>query len=133
MLDQQPDTGTLRALIDTLAGGLYYTWFVLIAIIGGTVNYIGRIRRGEVNAFSVAELLGEWLVSGFIALLTAYLCIEMEFSWEITAFLCGIAGHMGGRGIYLLEAALGRYIATKLGIKVSDIIKNDTTGTKPKE
>ena len=93
----------MKPLVEVLEGSISYVWFIVIAILGGTANYMGRVKRGEVRKFSTAELLGEWLVSGFAALLTAYLCVEFKFSWEITAFLCGISGHMGGRAIFALE------------------------------
>ena len=68
------------------------------------MSYISRIKRGNVKAFSFVELIGEWAISGFAGLLTAYICIDMELSWNMTAFFTGTAGHMGGRAIYMLEA-----------------------------
>lgn len=86
-----------------LEAGLGYVWFVILAIWGGTVNYLSRIRQGKVEAFSFAELVGEWTVSGFAGLLTAFICMEMDFSWHLTAFFTGVSGHLGGRAIYMFE------------------------------
>lgn len=86
-----------------LESGLGYIWFILLAIWGGTVNYIGRIKQGSVKSFSCTELVGEWAVSGFSGLLTAFICIELGMSWHMTAFFTGITGHLGGRAIYMLE------------------------------
>ena len=58
--------------------GIGYIWFIMLAIWGGTVNYLTRINRGNVQFFSFFELMGEWFISGFAGLLTAYVCIEME-------------------------------------------------------
>ena len=77
-------------------------WLVLLAIWGGTANYMRRISR-EKEKFRIAELLGEWCVSGFAGLLTAYICMELQLSWQLTCFMAGIAGHMGGRAIYVFE------------------------------
>ena len=80
-----------------------YIWFIVLAVWGGTANYISRIRRDKAIRFSVAELTGEWTISALAGLLTAYLCAEMEFSYYITAVAVAIAGHMGGRALYLIE------------------------------
>ncbi len=82
--------------------GLGYLWFVFLAVWGGTVNYINR-RKTDKIPFSVIELLGEWVISGFSGLLTALICQEMQLSFIYTAALAGVAGHMGGRGIYMIE------------------------------
>jgi hypothetical protein len=85
-----------------LENGLGYLWFVLLALWGGTVSYISRVRKNK-TPFSLVELLGEWTISGFAGLITAYICAEMEFSFYVTAALTGICGHMGGRAIFILE------------------------------
>lgn len=103
MIDPTPESTSLSMFLKAISGQLSLIWFVLIAILGGTVNYISRIKRKEVQGFSIAELIGEWLISGFAALLTAYLCIEAQLSWHMTAFLCGISGHLGARAIYVFE------------------------------
>ena len=87
-----------------IEAGLGYVWFVALAIWGGTVNYLSRLKQGKVETFSFAELIGEWAISGFAGLLTAYICIEMDLSWHMTAFFTGISGHMGGRAIFMFEA-----------------------------
>lgn len=99
--------GILSKLIES---GLGYLWFLALAIWGGTVNYLSRIKQGKVEVFSFAELVGEWAISGFAGLLTAYICIEMQLSWHMTAFFTGIAGHLGGRAIFIFKA----YFKSKL-------------------
>lgn len=91
-------------LTKLIEGGLGYMWFIVLAIWGGTVNYLSRIKQGKVEVFSFAELVGEWAISGFAGLLTAFICIEMDLSWHMTAFLTGISGHMGGRAIFIFES-----------------------------
>ena len=89
--------------------GIGYIWFIMLAIWGGTVNYLTRINRGNVQFFSFFELMGEWFISGFAGLLTAYVCIEMEMSWNMTAFFTGVSGHLGGRAIGMLESYAKRH------------------------
>lgn len=91
-------------IVKILEAGLGYFWFVLLAIWGGTVNYLSRIKQGKVETFSFVELVGEWAISGFAGLLTAYICISMDLSWHMTAFFTGISGHLGGRAIFMFES-----------------------------
>ncbi len=83
-------------------GWLGYVWFMVLAVWGGTASYISRLKRQH-TPFSLVELIGEWSISGFSGLVTALICVNYEFPFEMTAAFAGIAGHMGGRGIQLLE------------------------------
>jgi len=87
---------------ETLKAGLAYGWFVILAIWGGTASYISRMRQKSLP-FSLAELLGEWLISGFAGIMTALICTSYGADPLLTAALCGITGHLGGRGVYMLE------------------------------
>lgn len=93
-----------------LRDGLGFVWLLILAIWGGTVNYINH-RKGK--TFSLAELVGEWCISGFVGVATIYLCLEWHVSWYLMGFLVAIAGHMGGRGLFLYENMLKR----KFGVK----------------
>jgi hypothetical protein len=97
-----------EAIKDT---GLGYVWLFILAIWGGTVNYLSRIKRDKI-AFSMIELAGEWAISGFAGIVTAYVCYSLQFDFYITAACTGIAGHAGGRAIYLLE----KFITKKFGV-----------------
>ncbi len=98
----------LKQLLDA---GLGYVWFIFLAAWGGTVNYIAR-RKSDKSPFSIVELIGEWVISGFSGLITAFICQEMEISFMYTAAAAGVAGHMGGRGIYMIE----RFIHKRIGL-----------------
>lgn len=94
-----------------VASSIGYIGLVLLAVWGGTVNYISRLKQNEEIKFSFVELIGEWTISGFAGLLTAYICFELELSWQMTAFFTGIAGHLGGRAIFMFEL----YFKSKVG------------------
>jgi len=102
--------GIWKMLVD---GGLGYLWFVLLAVWGGTVSYISRIRRGNFT-FSFVELVGEWTISAFAGVMTALICQEMEFSLLLTSAFAGMSGHMGGRAIYMME----QFVCNKFGVPV---------------
>lgn len=97
-----------------LENGLGYIWFILLALWGGTVSYISRVRKHR-KPFSFVELIGEWTISGFAGLITAYICKEMQFSFYLTAALTGMCGHMGGRAIFILENWAQRKLMLKDG------------------
>ena len=88
--------------------GWNYFWFLVIAIMGGTANYINRLKQKNLP-FSFVELMGEWFISGFAGIVTMNICLDWGVSIHFTAAATGIAGHMGGRGIFLLES----YVASK--------------------
>lgn len=76
-------------------------WMVVLALWGGTAANIERMRKHNLK-FSLAALFGDLIVSGFVGMLTAYVCVETGASFYFTAAACGVAGHQGGRAIGLL-------------------------------
>jgi hypothetical protein len=80
---------------------IQYLGVLLLAVWGGVVNFLQGIRWGK--AFSVMELIGELATSGFAGILSFYLCEAADFDPLLTAVTVGIAGHMGGRTIALIE------------------------------
>lgn len=92
--------------------GLTYVWLLLLAVWGGTASYLGRLRKQNLP-FSIAELLGEWVISGFAGVITAYLCLWAGFDYMVTFAMAGVAGHMGGRAIALIEQGVVGWFKTK--------------------
>lgn len=81
---------------------------ISLALWGGTVNYISRLKRGAVQKFSFLELTAEWVISGFAGFLIWLLCQNFGVAEYMTAALVGIAGHMGGRTVFMLENFLNK-------------------------
>lgn len=77
-------------------------WLMILALWGGTASYLSRIRSKKLP-FSVVELVGEWCISGFAGVITMYGCQHLGFEMALTAAATGIAGHMGGRVIFVFE------------------------------
>jgi hypothetical protein len=111
-----PDQSIRQAFSALMDSGVGYLWWVLMSVWGGTAAYVGRLKRSG-QRFSLVELVGEWSISGFSGMVTAYICQSSGFSFYVTAAAAGIAGHMGGRLIFLMERALSRYIERRFGIK----------------
>lgn len=86
-----------------VSAGLDMVLFFALALWGGTVNYLTRVKQGLVEVFSFRELVGEWAISGFAGVLTYMMCLELGFSGYLTGILTGISGHLGGRTISMFE------------------------------
>lgn len=96
---------------------LQYAGVVALSAWGGIVNYWRKLKAG--GKFSVTELIGEIATSGFSGIITFYLCEAVGMDPLITAATVGIAGHMGGRTIVLLENALCEKISKRFKLTVS--------------
>ena len=81
------------------------TWALVIAlsVLGGAVSFYRKVQQGIARRWNFAEFLGELATSAFAGLVTALLCQYAGIGITLTAALCGIAGHMGGRAIFQLE------------------------------
>ena len=97
---------TVRAIIENSVG---YAWLLAMAIWGGTASYISRIKKLGAG-FSIVEFLGEWTISGFAGIITAYMCQSVGLDFFKTAAAVGIAGHMGGRGLFVVESWVQKLI-----------------------
>jgi len=92
--------------------GFGYIWFLVLAVWGGTASYISRIRKHKLT-FSLIELIGEWAISGFAGVITALVCYSFHWDFVLVAAASGIAGHMGGRAIGMLEYWLANKIPSR--------------------
>jgi len=97
-----------------------YIWVIVLAIWGGVTNNIRKLRDGSIKRFSVAELIGDIAISGFIGVITFYLCEYAELSELLTAALVGVSAHMGTKGLTLLENAAGKRLENIIGGPTSD-------------
>jgi hypothetical protein len=80
-----------------------YAWVLVLATWGGVTHNIRKLRAGTISRFSISELVGDITISGFIGVLTFWMCEAAGFSELWTAFLVGITSHMGTRGLMALE------------------------------
>ena len=99
---------TRAAIIDHAIG---YFWFIMLALWGGTANYVSRLKKSKAP-FSIVELFGEWSISGFAGCLTILICSHYGFDTYITGALTGISGHMGGRAIFIVEQIIQKKLSS---------------------
>ncbi|POZ49900.1 phage holin family protein [Methylovulum psychrotolerans] len=100
------------------ADAVTFLWVAFWGACGGTVKYIQKLNKGYCR-FSVTELIGEWVVSGFVGLLTYLLCDSAGLEVKVSAFLIGVTGHMGSGAIVIFEKAAQALFTKWFG-------KNDT-------
>lgn len=81
----------------------YYAMIVGIALFGGLAGWWGKVRSGQYPITSVSTLVGEMVISAFSGLMMFYFCEWQNLHPLLTVGLTGISGHMGTRGIMLLE------------------------------
>lgn len=91
-----------KFLIDNYPAVTYFT-VLLLAFWGGVAGYAHKVKTGITKRFSISELVGELVISGFVGIITFYLCEYAHFPQPLTGACVGIAGHMGSRFIFLVE------------------------------
>lgn len=84
-----------------------YGWVMVLAMLGGGVGYMQKVKSGRVK-FRWLALGVELLTSGFVGLLTYFLCHSSGVSDPLTAVMVGVSGHMGTRALMQLEAVYTR-------------------------
>lgn len=76
--------------------------FIVFALWGGVANYVSTVRRGH-RTFSLIELIGELVVSGFSGTLVYALCVAYDITEWLAIALVGVGGHFGSRTVFLVE------------------------------
>lgn len=112
----QTTTTTVTTIKDPLNYPLkQYGLMLFIAILGGSVNWYLRARRGEALTLGISGLIGEIATASFAGLLTFWLCEYFNLGALLTPCLVGMAGHAGGRGIVWAEAITRRRVEKTFG------------------
>lgn len=89
-----------------------YLWVIGLSLWGGVVSYARKIKNKQTPRFSINEAIGEMATSGFIGVITFYLCEFADLDRLVTAAMVGISGHAGSRAIFQIENLLrDRYVA----------------------
>lgn len=87
-----------------------YALMLGLALLGGLVSWIAKVRSGEAKPWNLMGLVGELATSAFAGLLAYYACLWLNVDPLLTPCVVGIAGHMGTRAIAWLESFAERYI-----------------------
>jgi len=87
-----------------------------VAIFGGFVAWIRKVRAGEYPAWSLGQLIGEIAISAFAGLLTFWGCEYIGLPQLLTASLAGINGHASSKFLTMAESAAQRWLEKKIGV-----------------
>ena len=80
------------------------TWhFLGLAMWGGIANYAARVKAGIIPHWSIFEMAGDMVISGFVGSMAYILCQEMQMSAYVTGATVGVAGHLGSRSVFIFE------------------------------
>lgn len=74
-----------------------------MALLGGLVSWITKVRAGQISGWSLMHLVGELCTSAFSGSLCFLLCNQAGLPLNLTICLVGVAGHMGTRAISIFE------------------------------
>lgn len=80
-----------------------YGLTLAIALLGGLVSWLAKVRKGDASPWNVMQLVGELCTSAFAGLMAFWLCEWSGAPPLLSAALTGIAGHMGTRAISAFE------------------------------
>ena len=82
-----------------------YAWVVGLSVFAGISSYVMKLRKGMCKP-SVAELIGEIVISAFVGVITFFLCESVDVPPIGSAAIIGVSSHMGSRAIMLFENSL---------------------------
>jgi hypothetical protein len=102
-----------------------YAWVLAISIWGGTAAFIRRVKLRAGGHFSIAEWVGECVISGFVGMITFWLCESAGIPPLMQAVCIAITAHMGSRAILMGERLLCKQIGRRLGLGLGGDDKPD--------
>ena len=77
-----------------------YLWVACLSALGGTVSHFVKYQNGEQLTFKGWCI--DVVISGFVGIITFFLCEYAGFTQILTAATVGITSHQGTRGLMLL-------------------------------
>lgn len=95
-----------------------YAWVLVLSMWGGSVRYYRKLRSNQDDRIRLMELIGELFTSGFVGIITFWLCEQSGIPQLYSAALVGITSHMGSRAIYIAEQFVTDWIKQRWGGRV---------------
>lgn len=107
-----------------------YLMIALMGVVGGVVSFYQKVKAGQARWINLNELIGELGVSAFTGFVVGLGCQAMDFGASLTFALVGIAGHMGSRGLFLIEKLGQQWLEKKAGLAAVDDPDKTAPGIK---
>ena len=97
-----------------------YVWVIIWSVAGGLAGFWQKLKRGDVRAFNVVELMGELFCSGFVGVITYWICqgAGVPPIWQPP--IIAVSGHMSTRLLFLFEKAMLRWAEQRSGLRITD-------------
>ena len=86
-----------------------WIWVIGLSGWGGAVSYFHKVDKYALK-FSILKFIMEIATSAFVGVLTFLLCDAANISWEVTAAMVGVSGHMGTRALFMIEKRYETFI-----------------------
>lgn len=83
-----------------------YVWVSVLSLWGGIAGYIRKLKSGVAARFSISEIIGDVVISGFVGLITFFICEEYGLSKMQSAVMIAISAHMGCRALFTIDNAI---------------------------
>jgi hypothetical protein len=104
----EPEATIMKFIISLLDTGLQYIGLVIIAVFGGIIDHLTKLRSGEIPVFKLIALLIDIIGSGFAGIIVALIAMSADLRIELVFALAGISGHYGARTLYILQAIIAK-------------------------
>lgn len=92
-----------------------YLASLVLAAWGGAVNYLQRLKTSSIRVFTLAEMLGEMVISCFAGIVVHLLLSAANINPLTSAAIVAVSGHLGGKLLYAVEVFLAKQV-----LKISD-------------
>jgi len=83
-----------------------YGWVLMVSVWGGVARYMKRVALGFSVKFSWHEFIADITTSGFVGMVTFFICESAKIDRMMEAAIIGISAHMGSRALFLFEQLL---------------------------
>ena len=93
-----------------------YGFVLAMALLGGLVSWVAKVRRGELAAANLFHLVGELATSALSGLLAFFLMQWLNTPDMLQAAIVGVAGHAGTKGLQWAEDTLKKRASRALGV-----------------
>lgn len=107
MLDKDPNN--LDTFAQLVKDAVPYVTTLLLSAWGGTVSYIQNLKKLG-KPFVWSDFLLGCIVSGFVGLLTHFLCKACNIEGAMAAFLIGTSGYSGAMILNQFEGLRNRIL-----------------------
>jgi hypothetical protein len=94
---------------------LTYLWVLFVSLWAGIAHNLKRIAENKETKISPLSLLIDVVISGFVGLITFFLCEAAKMPPMLSAAIIGISAHMGSRALFLLEKTMVKLFKVRTG------------------